>query len=484
VTTQHPRLSRRSLLGAGGAALLLSGCDAPWSRTGPQSSPGDPLEPATRQQLLSRTPFYIAHRGSYDNWPEHTMEAYRKSVEGGALALEVSVNATSDGVLVCNHDRTTKRLGTAAVTIADVTAAELARISVDERPWLGPSAALQPIPALRDVLDAYATSRVIFIEDKQGTNTVRLLDLMDSYASSRDHFVWKQWAASNQYREAAGRGYSRWGYFTPEILDRLDELAPRFDILGVPVSATDRQVKAFVATGKPVIAWEVHTRHERDRLQALGVVGMMCSNLPYVQPSAVTRSADEFATGLRAPGDLPWTTGRGPSYQPEFDVLNSAVTVLKPGPQSYCMGSMAPITADSYSLQWQLRWPGALPQDVQHAGIAFGQPDDRPYRVRVPSAVPGYHVIVRAKGVVELFYRPAGTVDGISLGAVPTRTIEAGQWISMRVDVTPETITVRREGLDTWTFTVEDSRYRGGYFSLTKNYASGPPVQFRAVTVS
>jgi glycerophosphoryl diester phosphodiesterase len=52
------------------------------------------------------------------------------------------------------------------------------------------------------------------------------------------------------------------------------------------------------------------------------------------------------------------------------------------------------------------------------------------------------------------------------------------------VEVTPEHIRVSRGGLSTWQFQVPDTSYRGGYFSLTKNYRKGPPVRFRSVTVS
>lgn len=479
----RPRtLTRRQLLGAGASAFFLAAC-------GPEQrpltvTPPVPTGSATVSELMGAQEITIAHRGSYDNFAEHTMDAYQRSVEAGALAIEVSVNATSDGVLVCHHDKDTTRWADKTVTIADTTYAELEAILVDPRAWLGPSAKLQPIPKLQDVLDAFAGSRVIFLEDKQGTNTEALLDLMDRYPDGKEHFVWKQWAGAGQYAAAKQRGYRRWGYYTLDILDQLDEYADRFDYLGVPSEATDDQVKQVVKVGKPVIAWEVHTRSMLERLRGLGVQGVMCSNIPYVTGTKALATTDSFSTGLRAAGDLPWTTSKGVTYQPAFDVLTSSITVAQQGVQSYSMGSMCPVERTTYTLSVDLRWPDDLPERNQHAGLAFGMADDRAYRVLVESEVAGYHVIIRPNGSVELYSRPAGEVSGTRLGQVATADPEAGEWVSIQVLVSPERILVSRKGPSTWRFEVEDASYRGGYFSLCKNYPTEVPVQFREISVS
>jgi glycerophosphoryl diester phosphodiesterase len=471
---------------AGASALLLGGCsaDQPPPPKEDHQTAAPPIKGNwTISDLLKSDLFYVAHRGSADNWVEQSWDAYANSIRAGARAIEVSVNATADGVLVCHHDPTTRRLSKESVTISRTTWAELSTIPNDAREWLGPSVEPKPIPRLSDVLDAFAETHVIFIEDKQGTNTGAVLDLMDTYKHATSHFVWKQWAGSRQYDRPLARGYKRWGYFTTDIMYRIKELQARFDYLGVPTTASDNQVEALVDFGKPVIGWEVHTRSVRDRLSKLGVQGMMCSNIPYLTKN-VRAAADTFGSGIRAAGDLPWTTSKGWSYQPSFDLITSALTIGKAGIQSYVMGSMAPIEKDTYELSFELRWPDGLPAEADHVGIAFGQPDDSAYRVRVPSEVAGYHVIFRANGVLELFARQANSVEGTRLEAAPTTAAVPGQWMKFTVRVSPDRISVGREGLDIWDFEVRDSKYRGGYFSLCKNYDEGPPVQFRSITVS
>ncbi|MGI3785395.1 MAG: glycerophosphodiester phosphodiesterase [Janthinobacterium lividum] len=479
-------LSRRRFLLGVASALTLTACGP----KGSASSPGAPVsvpvlkDVASAGTFFTRPEFFIAHRGSYDNWPEHTMRAYAGAVAAGAEALEISVNSTSDGILVCHHDPTTERNADRLVTIAQTTYAELEDVRVDARKWLGPKTPTEPIPQLKEVLDAFAASRVLLIEDKQGDNTEAILDMMDGYPDAKSHLVWKQWAGAGQWQAAKDRGYLRWGFFTEDLFDRVDELATRFDFLGVPTTATDVLIKKVVAAGRPVIAYEVHTRAVRERMASLGVQGMMCSNYPYVTGNEPPALTDAFGTGLRPAGDLPWTTAKGSSYQPVTDVLTASLSIGHHGIQSYSMGSMCPIETNAHTLSFDVRWPDELPDVGQHVGVAFGLDDDRPYRVLVPSELGGYHMIIRSNGIMELFRRAPGSESGVSLGSRPTGHPTPGQWMTFEVTVTPERVRILRKGLPTWQFEVDDVTYRGGYFSLCKNYAAELPVEFRSISIA
>ena len=56
-----------------------------------------------------RIPQIIAHRGSSQDLPEHTLKAYLRAIDEGADALECDVRLTADSHLVCAHDRNIKR---------------------------------------------------------------------------------------------------------------------------------------------------------------------------------------------------------------------------------------------------------------------------------------------------------------------------------------------------------------------------------------
>lgn len=437
---------------------------------------------STVSELFALAPFYIAHRGSGDNWPEHTAVAYRNAAAAGAQAIEISVSATSDGILICHHDLDTLRLTGVDREIAGTSWDELSGLRNDATAWLGPRVAVEPIPLVTDVLDELADGRVIFIEDKQGTNTTALLDLLDRYPDPTNHFVWKQWAGRRQHSVARERGYATWGYFTPEIQPTQD-IVDSFDYLGVHHSATNEFIADLVATGKPVIAWEVHYRSVRDRLAELGVVGMMCSNIPYVTSTVASATRDSFATGIRAAGDLPWTVDLGWKAQPVLTADAGTVLLEYPGIESYLMGSLAPIDASRFQISFRLRWPKELPADEQHAGIAFGLENDRPYRVGVASDVSGYHAIIRADGSLELFERTRGIAEGTPLAAVQTPAPQAGQWIDLVVSVSEARITVSRDRNLSWEAAADDASHRGGYFWLCKNYAEPIAVEYSSVIV-
>lgn len=71
-------------------------------------------------------PVVVAHRGASDDLAEHTLGAYRRAIEVGADALECDVRLTSDGVLVCVHDRRIDRTSDGRGAVAGLKLAELA----------------------------------------------------------------------------------------------------------------------------------------------------------------------------------------------------------------------------------------------------------------------------------------------------------------------------------------------------------------------
>jgi glycerophosphoryl diester phosphodiesterase len=56
-----------------------------------------------------RTPQIIAHRGSSEYLPEHTLKAYVRAIAEGADLVECDVRLTADSHLVCVHDRRVDR---------------------------------------------------------------------------------------------------------------------------------------------------------------------------------------------------------------------------------------------------------------------------------------------------------------------------------------------------------------------------------------
>ncbi|MBF6050737.1 glycerophosphodiester phosphodiesterase [Streptomyces eurocidicus] len=77
----------------------------------------------------------VAHRGASEDAPEHTLAAYRKAIEDGADALECDVRLTSDGHLVCVHDRRVNRTSNGRGAVSTLELADLA--ALDFGSWKG-----------------------------------------------------------------------------------------------------------------------------------------------------------------------------------------------------------------------------------------------------------------------------------------------------------------------------------------------------------
>ena len=70
----------------------------------------------------------VAHRGSSADAPEHTLAAYVQAIADGADALECDVRLTSDGHLVCVHDRRIDRTSDSRGVVSTLTLEDLHRV--------------------------------------------------------------------------------------------------------------------------------------------------------------------------------------------------------------------------------------------------------------------------------------------------------------------------------------------------------------------
>lgn len=70
-----------------------------------------------------------AHRGFSHRYPEATREAYEGAVKAGADGFECDVRLSKEKVLVCFHDRTTKRISGVKKVISRTTVDELKSIA-------------------------------------------------------------------------------------------------------------------------------------------------------------------------------------------------------------------------------------------------------------------------------------------------------------------------------------------------------------------
>ena len=70
-------------------------------------------------------PLIYAHRGASFDHPEMSRAAYLAAVEQGADGFECDLRLTKDGVIVCWHDATMKRVADCDLVISESTFEEV-----------------------------------------------------------------------------------------------------------------------------------------------------------------------------------------------------------------------------------------------------------------------------------------------------------------------------------------------------------------------
>ncbi|WP_327294462.1 glycerophosphodiester phosphodiesterase [Streptomyces sp. NBC_01197] len=426
----------------------------------------------TVEKLLQDQVFYAAHRGSGLEAPEHTMEAYEYAVASGATAIEVSVQATADGTLVCMHDTDMTRVFGVAGSV-NTYAYSAARNTLKPNPsdLLGAGWGPQKLTPLRNVLDRFLGKVVIFLEPKTNDASAILTGgwLMNNYPSCASSVVWKTYYNNATKQWAQDKGMKTWAYIdaTTAAAD-MDTYDANVDYWGVPHTSTDAKVAEVVARGKPVIVWEVARRSDRDRFAGLGVRGMMTPSIHYIKPVTQIIPRDNWKSQVKAPGDIGLENydgkfalkydGTGIAY---FDFMDRA---------SCLMGAVSIPTfpANGYRVSFDMKYD-VVPASTLHAGIAFGKVADDKYRFSEINTSGGYHVAIRGGGDIQVYSHNTTVPNGTVLAqGTASKAPVAGQWMSFQVDLTPTQIILRRTDLTpVFQIASNDTTYRGGYVHLS-----------------
>lgn len=127
--------------------------------------------------------FIVAHRGASFDAPENTMAAFHLAWERGADGVEGDFYLSSDGRVVCIHDKDTERVAGKKLLVAESTFAELRALEVgawkDEK-WRG-----EKVPSLEEVLACVPPGKMLFIELKIGPEIVPPLEKILNASSLR-----------------------------------------------------------------------------------------------------------------------------------------------------------------------------------------------------------------------------------------------------------------------------------------------------------
>lgn len=433
----------------------------------------------TIADLTSTIPFTIAHRGSGGEFPEHTMAAYEGAVAAGAMAIEVSVQVTADGVPVCYHDTDLMRMsGVPTEGVGDYTYAQLSQvIKVRAQALLGDGWSDQPLPTISDVLDRFVGKVVIFLEGKDNDSIPILQDmLLGRYPGSQSSVVWKNYYLSGSFAWAKANGFTTWAYIdTGTTSGQMDSVDANVDWWGVPLEATDSKITEVVNRGKTVIVWSIHRHADVARVTGLGVEGLMEGEWIYLNNQRSMPGVQAW-TKVKTPGTI-GVVPYNADYALKYDSSQRMFITQIPN-NAVLMGGHRVSTAQAagtYTIAFTMTWDTVPGTATLHSGIAFGKPDDTAYIFSGANASGGYHVVFRANGDLQLFRHTAGVTTGTQLGStVPTAAPVAGVPMTFEVTVTPTALSVSRTDVGPYTVNSSDTTYRGRYWHLSPGSVTDP----------
>jgi glycerophosphoryl diester phosphodiesterase len=220
---------------------------------------GDP--PSTR-------PLVVAHRGASEDYPEHTLPAYRAAVRHGADGIECDVRLTADLHLVCVHDRRVERTSDGAGVVSALELARLeeldwaswkARGEDDETPEADPERGrLLTLRRLLDGLVAAGGEPLTLIETKHPTRHGKdvekaLVHLLRSFDLAAG--------------DAPDRPHVRVMSFSRRALRTVHEIAPRVPlVLLVDASMTSPTAAGALPPGVGAVGLDVKLLRRRPKL--------------------------------------------------------------------------------------------------------------------------------------------------------------------------------------------------------------------------
>lgn len=232
-------------------------------------------------------PLIIAHRGASGYAPENTMAAFELAERLGADFIELDVRMSKDGELAVIHDKTLDRTTNKAGFVHHYTLRELQGIDAGSR--FHPVFSEQTIVSLEEVMDRFAGRIGLLIEIK---NPPLYPGIEEKVAEVIRRYGPAQGIAGTSIiiQSFDFKSMRRMHSLLPDIpiavlvhanqhplTDKtLDEIASYASYINYSHDVLDeRTVRGIHARSRKVMAWTVRNIHDMERVQQLGVEGII-----------------------------------------------------------------------------------------------------------------------------------------------------------------------------------------------------------------
>ncbi|MEO8458578.1 MAG: glycerophosphodiester phosphodiesterase family protein [Chloroflexota bacterium] len=220
-------------------------------------------------------PLIISHAACGGHAPENTLAGIRKAIELGSEAIEIDVQASSDGIPMLMHDLTVDRSTNGTGAVAEMTLGELQALD----------AGGEPVPTLAEVLDLTKGRVLLVMEIKQPGIEEHIAKVVHDLDALNDVMAWSFFPDALTGMRAAEAKVPCALLIDGESMPKWDKIRGSAIKLGVQgVSIFNPNVDAEVAEdcrrrGLALYTWTPDSEKEIGRLAGLCVDGI-CSNFP------------------------------------------------------------------------------------------------------------------------------------------------------------------------------------------------------------
>lgn len=228
-----------------------------------------------------------AHRGISERFPENTALAFYEAAGAGAYGgMETDVQMTSDGILVCMHDRSLERTTDGTGEVADYTFDELQKLWIDGGfGWDDAYSRKLKVPTLASYLEACRAGGLTpYVELKRvnGEGIRKTVELLESSGFSGNYvltsFNWKNILKASELTDAPLEFMRK--TFTPELIDSCAALVPNLVIRPRATLLTRETVDYCHSKGIEVECFGIPVGDSAlvSRLISWGVKGGTCND--------------------------------------------------------------------------------------------------------------------------------------------------------------------------------------------------------------
>jgi glycerophosphoryl diester phosphodiesterase len=220
-------------------------------------------------------PLVISHAACGGHAPENTLQGIRKAIQLGSDAIEIDVQATSDGVPVLMHDATVDRTTSGNGAVKDHTLEQIRSLDTGG----------EPVPTLAEVLDITKNNALLVMEIKQPGIEEHVSKVVHDAGALNEVMVWSFFPPALEGMRAVEPRIPAALLVGGDMMPNwpaMRTLAVRLGLQGVSLfvdGVTGEMALDCRRSGLALYSWTADSKDQINKLVGLGADGI-CSNFP------------------------------------------------------------------------------------------------------------------------------------------------------------------------------------------------------------